>query len=155
MPSALRDVRSALYNLYSEALTGPVVFNGPRPRSTTPKEYLLIGVNGLEELEAGMRSSQGASDMGGGDWREEAGEIDCTAVAWTGDTNMAAIRSAVESIVDVCETALRADRHLGGLLTPAHHIAEQTRLDVREQHTDKGPFVEAVFTVAYTTTLTS
>lgn len=153
MPSALRDVRSALFDLYSEAL-GVEVFNGPRPRSHTPKQYLLVGVNGLDELEAGMRSTQTPSTLSG-DWRDETGEIDCTAVAWTGETNMDGIRAAAESMVDLCESALLADRHLGGLLPMGHNTAEHVRLDIREQHTDKGPFVEAVFTISYSTTLIS
>lgn len=153
MPSALRTVRSALFDLYTEALSVPV-FNGPRPRSATPKQYLLVGVNGIEEIEAGMRSNQTPSSLSG-DWWDETGEVDCTAVAWQGETDMTAIRAAAKSIVDICETALRDDRHLGGLLVPANNTAEQTRLDIREQQTSKGPLVEAVFTVSYSTTLTS
>lgn len=155
MPSALRDVRSALYTLYDAALADPViVFNGPRPRSATPKQYLLVGVNGIDELEAGMRSNQVPSPLSG-DWRDETGEVDCTAVAWTGEVDMTTIRSVVEGMVDTCESALNADRRLGGLLIPANNVAHVTRLDVREQHTDNGPFVEAVLTVSYTTTLTT
>lgn len=154
MPSALRDVRSALFDLFTEALDPVPVFNGPRTRSAAPKEYLLVGVNGIEELEAGMRSGQAPSTLSG-DWRDEAGEIDCTAVAWSGDTSMDPIRAAAESIVDTCEAAIVADRHLGGLLTPAHHLASITGLDIRELRTAKAATVEAVFTVVYSTTLTS
>ena len=156
MPSALRDVRSALVTLYTAKFAGTAtkVFNGPRVRSAVPKQYLLVGVNGIDELEAGMRAVQNPSSLSGV-WRDEAGEVDCTAVAWTGDTDMTTIRAAAEGIVDACEIALNADRSLGGLLTLKSNLAEVTRLDIREQRTDKGPFVEAVFTVSYTTTLTS
>lgn len=155
MPSALRDVRAALASIYGAAVpSGVQVFEGPRNRSATPKQYLLVGVNGIDEFEAGMRSQQVQSPLSGDSWREEAGEVDCTAVAWTGDESMTVIRSQVEAIVDACETAVRADRTLGGVLRLTG-LAEVTRLDVREQRTDKGPFVEAVFSTSYSTVLTS
>lgn len=156
MPSALRDVRSALFTLFTTTFTASAteVFNGPRVRSAAPKQYLVVGVNGIDELEAGMRAAQTPSPLHG-TWRDETGEVDCTAVAWTGEVDMTAVRSAVEGIVDACESAVNADRSLGGLLTLKSNLAEVTRLDVREQRTDKGPFVEAVFTVSYATTLTS
>lgn len=154
MPSSLRLVRAALVDIFGEVLTGTSVFNGPRPRSTAPKKYLLVGVNGIDELEAGIRTVQGQSTLSG-PWREEAGEIDCTAVAWTGDEDMTQIRADVDDIVDTCEASLLADRTLGGLLRLDTNLAELTRLDVREQRTTKGPFVEAVFTTSYTTLLDS
>lgn len=154
MPSVLRDVRAALATMYGAANQGVQVFEGPRNRSATPKRYLLVGVNGIDELEAGMRSQQVPSTLSGDGWREEAGEVDCTAVAWTGDEDMTTIRSQVEAIVDACEAAVNADRTLGGVLRLTG-LAEVTRIDVREQRTDKGPFVEAVFTTSYNTVLTS
>jgi hypothetical protein len=153
MPSAIRDVRSKLFTIFDAALAGTQVFDGPRPRSTAPKKYLVVGVNGIDEAEAGIRSTQVQSSLSG-DWREEAGEIDCTAVAWDGGDDMTKIRADVESMVDICEAAVVADRTLGGILTLNHSLAETTRVDVREQRTDKGPFVECVFTISYATVLT-
>lgn len=153
MPSVLRDVRSALASIYGTALPGVQVFEGPRNRSATPSRYLLVGVNGIDEFEAGMRSAQVPSSLSGDGWREEAGEIDCTAIAWTGGEDMTKIRLHVEAIVDACETAVNADRTLGGVLRLTG-FAHVTGIDIREQRTDKGPFVEAVFTTSYTTVLT-
>lgn len=154
MSSVLRDVRGYLTTLYGTALPGVQVFEGPRNRGSTPKKYLLIGVNGLDELEAGMRSNQVSSSLSGDGWRDEAGEVDSTAVVWTGGEDMTQIRLEAEAMVDACEAALSADRTLGGLLRLTG-LAEITGLDIREQRTTKGPSVEAVFTTSYNTVLTS
>lgn len=153
MPSALRDVRAYLATLYDEANPDVPVYEGPRNRQPAPKCYLLVGVNGIDELEAGMRSAQVVSPLSGDGWREEAGEVDSTAVAWTGGEDMTQIRDDVETLVAACEAAVNADRTLGGLLRLTG-FAEVTSLDVRESRTDKGPFVEAVFTTSYSTLLT-
>lgn len=156
MGSALWVVRPALFTLFSAAQPASVaVYDGPRPRGDTPKKFLLVGVNsGLDEGSEAMRAIQSPSAMDGG-WRDEVGEIDCCAVTWTGDDDMTAIRDAARDIVATCETAVNADPTLGGVLTLNNNQAELVRLDIREARTDKGPFVEATFTVAYATVLTS
>jgi len=153
MATKLWDVRAALVALFAAVPAPTVVYDGPRVRGNTPGQFLQVGVNGLDEDTAGMRAAQAPSPMSG-DWRDESGEVDCTIVAWTGDTDMTAIRTAAESIVASCEALVNADRSLGGLLTPANNLAELTALDVREQRTDKGPFVEVTFTVSYGSVLT-
>lgn len=156
MATASRAVQTYLAALFTTGLApATTVYNGPRKRGGRPRQYLLVGVNGIDEDAPGLRSSQGPSPMGGG-WREEEGEVDCTLVVWTGDAKgFATIRAAADSAVAACESAVNADPQLGGLLRPANNFAHLIALDVREAHTDKGPFVEAVFTIAYSTLLTS
>lgn len=153
MPSVLKDVRTYLAALYGGANSGTPTYVGPRNRSNTPKKYLLVGVDGIDELEAGMRSTQSPSSLSG-PWRDETGEVDCTAIAWTGGDDLEQIRADVDAIVAACEAALNADPTLGGLLSLTG-FAEVTSLDVRETRTSKGPYVEAVFTTSYSTVLTS
>ena len=155
MATAGRNVQSALVTLFTAAVPGTTVHNGPRRRGNRPTQYLLVGVNGISEDTAGLRSTQAPSPMDG-TWRDEAGEIDCTAVVWSGDADaFDQIRSTADSIVAACEAEVNADPQLGGLLQPANNSAALTALDIREAHTDKGPFVEAVFTISYSTVLTS
>lgn len=157
MASALWVVRPALLAILEDAAasSGATVYDGPRPRGETPKLFLLVGANsGLEEGSAALRSVQSPSSLSG-TWREEIGEIDCVAVAWTGEGDMTTIRNDAKSLIDACEAAINADRSLGGVLTLRSNLAELTRLDIREERTDKGPFVEATFTVSYGTVLTS
>lgn len=155
MATASRAIQSYLAGLFTTTLApATTVHNGPRKRGVRPKQYLLVGVNGIDEDAPGLRSTQDPSSMGGG-WRDEAGEVDCTAVVWTGDADkLDEIRAAADGIVADCEAAVNADPQLGGLLQPANHFAHLTALDVREAHTDKGPFVEVVFTISYSTVLT-
>lgn len=155
MPSAFWSVRTALASRFTTAFaeTDTKVYDGPRPRSTPPAQFVVVGASGEIADVPYARSAQQASPMGNL-WREEAGEIDCTVVAWHGDTDIGPLRTLVEDIVDTCETAINTDRTLGELLTMGN-FAEMTGLEVREAQTDKGPFVEAVFTVAYSTVLTS
>ncbi len=155
MATATRDVQAALVNLFTSALRGDgvEVHDGPRVRGKQPSQYVLVGVNGLEEDGAGLRSVQGPSAMQG-DWRDEAGEIDCTVVTWSGKADIPALRVKSDSAIATCEAAINADPQLGGLIKPANNFAHLTALDTREAQTDRGPFVEAVFTISYTTILT-
>lgn len=154
MPSALWLVRPALHSRFDAALTVPV-YDGPRVRTETPKQFVVVGANtgGGEDIGPAMRSVQTPSPHDG-TWRHEEGEVDCVAVAWAGDSDLAALRTAARALVDACETAVNADRSLGGLLQPTNNFAEVTALEIREAQTDKGAFVEAVFTVSYGTLLT-
>lgn len=155
MASAIRNVQAALVAKFTTAVpAGASVHNGPRKRGNRPSQYLLVGVNGIDEDAPGLRSAQERSPMNGV-WREEAGEVDCTVVAWSGDPDgFGTIRAAADGIVAACEAAVNADPQLGGVLQPRNNFAELTALDIREAHTDKGPFVEAVFTISYSTVLT-
>ena len=156
MSTLTREVQNALVALFTTALDGVAdVYDGPRKRTGNPTQYLIVGVNGLDESGPAVRSTQGPSTMSG-DWRDEAGEIDCTLVTWTGDPDgLDTIRATSDTTIGLCEAAVNADRRLGGLLQPANNFAHLTALDLREAQTSKGPFVEAVFTISYSTVLTS
>lgn len=157
MPSALWPVRTALVAQLTAALedTDTVVFDGPRVRGNPPAQFLIIGASGEIADVPYARTVQAPSAMGNG-WRDELGEIDCTVVTWSGGADeLPALRSAAEAVIDVCEASINADRTLGGVLQPKNLGAEVTGLEVREAQTAKGPFVEAVFTIAYATVLTS
>lgn len=155
MPSALWLVRPALHSMFESVLTDAKVYDGPRPRSETPKRFVIVaaGSGTGDDTGAAQRSVQSPSPMGGG-WRHEDGEIDCVAVSWSGDTDLAGSRDAAREMVDRCEAAINADPTLSGVLTPSNNFAEVITLDLREAQTDKGAFVEAVFTVSYGTLLT-
>lgn len=159
MPTKLWAVRSALKELYIPALGSAVdeVFEGPRPKGTAPKKFLIVGARSslVDESGPASRSAQQPAATGDGSWREEAGEIDCVAAAWSGVEDLEPLRDAVIAIVDICEIALKAHPQLDGLLVPADYQAEPTAFEITEARTTKGPYVEAMFTVSYGTVLTS
>lgn len=157
MPTKLWAVRSALVSMFDAALSDPV-YDGPSRQKTPPKRFVLVGSDGGETGmgdgdEDGAVIEQSPSSMGNG-WRDERGEITCAAWAWSGDTDLAPLRTAITAMVDVAEAALAGDRSLGGLLVPPG-MAEFSGLRIREAQTSKGAVVRALFTVSYGALLTS
>lgn len=158
MPTKLWAVRTALTDRYTTTFSGSAteVFEGPRPSGNTPQQFVIVGATSSLVDESGIaaRSAQQPSSLAG-EWREEAGEIDCVAVAWSGELDLDPLRAIVAGLVSSCEAVLKADPQLGGLLEPKSYLAELTALQITEARTAKGPYVEAMFTVSYGTVLTS
>lgn len=165
MPSALWSVRTALVDLFTLPLEALdiVVFDGQRPRSgDTPKRYAVIGA-GDDPFDAPLAADEMLDTFTGtfrqewaregpGSWRREAGGINCSLVAWSGDDEFEPLRASVESMLDVCESALLDDRDLGGLLVAG--TAEIGEIQMIERRTTSATAVGALFTVAYQSLLT-
>lgn len=153
MPSRAWAIRGALTALFAGVLPGVVVHDGPIARDAPPRRFLLVGTDGGtdgtgDDLTDGTVVVQSPSPMAGG-WMDEEGEIACSAWAWSGGTDFPPLRADVAALVDACETAIRADPSLGGLLAPADRQAAVGQVRIRETQTPQGALVRAVFTVAY------
>lgn len=158
MPTLLWDVRGALVTILDAALDVPVL-DGPQSKKSLPKAYVLIGTDGGdtgsgENGEDFGTVTQTLSDLGPGTWRDETGDVTCSAWAWTGSTSFAPLRVTVQAILDGVEASLRADPTLGGLLIPPGR-AELGAIRLREDQTDNGARLRAVFSVAYRALLTT
>lgn len=104
-----------------------IVYDGP----TTPGEQfadytqrLWIGYDALNATTQAATATQKWSFLGGnGNFRDEDGEIICSAEAWSGDTVPASSRVLCKAIVGAVETMLRGvppagpgDSSMGGLV---------------------------------------
>jgi hypothetical protein len=157
MPTRLWAVRNALAAI--TITSGASVHNGPLPpKSTPPKQFLLIGSDGGAdgfggELGDDATSIEQSESELGNNWRNEEGDIVCAAWVWSGGTDLVPLRAAASAITDEVEAFLIADRSLGGVLTPPG-LARFTGLRFQETQTSKGAVVRALFTVSYRALLT-
>lgn len=159
MPTLVWDVRSALVDLFTETLDVKV-FDGPQSRAAVPKSYVLVGTDGGDtgQGEDGgdfATTSQELSPMGPGTWRDETGEIVCSLWVWGGSTTFAPLRASATAVLDSIELALRSDRTLGDLLAPGGGYAELGSVRIREDQTENGARLRAVFTVSFRALLTT
>jgi hypothetical protein len=158
MPTVLWAVRTALVDLFNETLDVPV-FEGPLvANATPPKRFVLVGSDGGDDGQ-GNPSDDGAvirqsPSALGNDWHDEDGDIVCAVWRWAGDTDMTLLRADVEAAVAQLESAIRADRTLGGVLV-AGYRAGITEQRVRETQTSQGAVIRVAFTVSYRTLVTT
>lgn len=158
MPTRVFDVRAALTAAITTPLRPIEVINGPRSRSTAPKQFVLVGSDGGDTglgdgSEDGMVVDQTRSKVGN-NWRDELGLIICSAWAWSGGTDFAPLREQASEMLTIVESALLADRSLGGVL-PSTGLAEFGGVRLRERQESDGAVVRAVFTVSYRALLTT
>lgn len=147
-------VQSALVDMWAAALPSVAVMDGPRVRSTPPAELVQVGVNTIDADATTRRSTLQPSRLSG-PWFDEAGEVDSSFVAWSGNPDdLSALRARVDEMVDAAIVALQSDPHLGGLLGQASTVAQVSAVEGREQQTTKGVVVETVVTVSFTALLT-
>lgn len=157
-------VRTQLYAVLNAAVgsmpAGTVVYDGPRARGATPKQFIAVGVAGasltddLSVGDDGVIASQQWSPTGPGGWKDETGSVACTVVAWTGETNTAGCRATVAALIATCEAAVAANPTLNGALTKDDHL-ELVDVRVSEIQTKNGPAVGAVLTWSYTSLVTT
>lgn len=101
--------------------SGITVFDGPEvlEREDSIRTYVVIGYGGELDLESGQPSDDSSS----GDVsfraiartypKEEKSDVECLVVYWTGDTGVAACRSAARAAADAVETVVREDPTIG------------------------------------------
>lgn len=134
-----------LLSTFRGATSWPV-FDGPVPTSINHQQFVLVGSTGEEE--DGATIDRPESNLGPGGWREEVGDIVCSAWSYSGGTDIATRRANAMSTTAALIAAVEADPSMGGLLT-APRRAEV--LDVRYQprQTDTGAIVRIIFSVTY------
>lgn len=160
MPSVVWDVRSALVDIFTAALTVPAytgpqtvqVFDGPQSRAALPKVYVLVGTDGGEtgsgeDTQEGMSTDQGWSDVSNTGRRNENGSVTCSVWAWSGSTKFSTIRTHVDSVVTTLESTLLTNRKLPAALTAGN--IELARVSIRERHVEEAAVVRAVLSITY------
>lgn len=155
------DVRTGLIDTFTPVAVAASakLFDGPRRRGDTPKLFLVVGADSDDPFDAPVDVDdtltglvrQGWSAEGPGTWRDEAGSVLCTVVAWSGDDEFAPLRARVRSFVDDLEAALIADRQLGDTVGAGVELAE---MRVWERRRADGIAVGAVLDIAYQSLLT-
>lgn len=153
MSTAVDEVIAALVARFTAALPDVRVFDGP-PATTTPmRDWLIVGSDGDDGDAAEV--DQAESSLGPGGWVDESGEVTCSAWSFSGSTDVATRRAGALAVVEACEAALSADPSLGGLLVAGRARSAPSRLRLNEQQVSGGALARVVFTVTYTTTITT
>jgi hypothetical protein len=143
MASRLDDVQAALVTAFAAALTVPVYDEDPVTNEPDP-QFVVVGDDWDPESEATSTFTQEWSNLAATS-RYERGSIPCVAVASSGDTDPVVVRQQAFGLLASCETALRADLTLGGLVLTVQLANGAVRL----AQTNQGPFVAAQFEVTY------
>jgi hypothetical protein len=145
MASKTDAVCLALTAMWTTALTGVQVADGPQVNSDPSIDWLFVGFNGdvPDEYNEGAIAQQ--SLMAFAKTKQEDGQVTCSVVSTSGDTDIPATRARAYGLVAAAEAALRADMTLGGLVM--HSFVSDHRYSPVQ--TTKGAKVRVVFTVTY------
>jgi len=115
MDPALPAVQAALVALWTAALPDTPVYDDDPNVGDLDYTYVLVGDDEDPDSETSSTFEQEWADLGCSS-KHERGAIPCVAVASTGDTDPIAVRTTAYQLLAACETALRANRTLGGLV---------------------------------------
>jgi len=133
----------ALTALWTAALTGVQVADGPQANSDASNDWLFVGDDALDEGNEAAAVDQ--SWMAFAKTMQETGQITCAIVSRAGDTDIPAVRARAYAILASAETSLRADPLLGGVVMQSYVSAHQYIPVI----TQGGCKARVVFTVTY------
>ena len=129
------------------AATPPVaVYDGPVVTDAPSQLNLWVGMDDPDSEEAPI-GAESESEWGalGALARNEQITVHCVAEAWSGPTDVAAIRTSAFGIVAAVETLLRADVSLGGTLPSGW--CEVTGLQLRQNNVETGAVARVSFQI--------
>jgi hypothetical protein len=135
----------ALTAMWSAALTGVNVVDGPQVNSDASTDWLFVGFDGDEPDEGTEAVSAEQELMAFAKTKQESAEVTCAAVVVDGGTDTTTVRSRAYAILSAAEDALRLDMQLGGLVMHAF-ISAHIYIPVI---TTGGCKARVVFTVTY------
>lgn len=145
--SALDDVLAALVGILQTALgTAVPVYDGLPATASADLQFLVVGDDGdptSGDNPAGSTTQTRAERMDGR--TTETGDVTCALICQTGDDDLPALRTASRLLMLGIETALRADRTLGGVAVRSN-VDDVTLWQTRNAN---GSAVRRVFTVHY------
>ena len=107
---------------------------------------VVIGARSDDDRGLGGTIRQSYRDLGAAATREETGTIYCSAIAQTGNDDVAGMRAAAIALLGEVETALRSNFDLD---VAAVRSVEVELGDVFQGRTPAGAFAEVQFTVTY------
>jgi hypothetical protein len=145
MASLMDPVIVKLTAIWTAALTGINVVDGPQVTSDASSDWLFVGFNGdvpdeYNEGAAGLQSLMAFARVKGDD-----GQVTCAVVSRSGNADITATRARANGFLATAEDAVRADMSLGGLVMSAF-VSDYRYSPVQTQ---QGAKVRLVFTVTY------
>jgi hypothetical protein len=131
--------------MWTAALTGINVVDGPQVNSDPSNDWLFVGFNGgaPDDFNEGATAQQSLLTFARG--KQEDGQVVCSVVSVAGDTDIPSLRARAYGFVSAAEDALRADMQLGGLVMQAI-VSDHRYSPIQTQQAAK---VRIVFTVTY------
>jgi hypothetical protein len=123
------------------------VYDGPSVTSESVTDFVVIG--GTEDPDDEPSSFDQAWNGLGNSGKLEAGEVTCAVLVGSGDQSVKVARDRALEILDEIETALLADKTLGGVLSGGWCQLSSGR-HVQRLNT-QGLYVRITFTVSYQT----
>lgn len=148
MSAAYPTVYAALVSTLTSALSGTVRVVDGYDVSNDPGDAVIVGVPSVSDTNAISAGSFTQQMMSFGGPRTEAGSINGVVLAWNGQGDQSAARTAAFTYLGLIEAALRADRTLG-VTTVNEVVAQFNSGDIAEDKVD-GATTAISFTVAYT-----
>lgn len=145
--TALFAVVDALVTIFDTALA-ITVYDGPQATDANLQQYAAVGWDGdpTSTGQAGDAQQDWAPRANTGLFsRDDRGTVRCVVVAWSGDSVVAARRTATKGYLASIENALRADPSLGGVVI----AAGITDIGLIQEVSDGGNTVRIPFTVTY------
>lgn len=134
----------ALAALWTPVLTGVEVKDGPQVDSQSANEWLWVGYDGGAPDE-GNAMAEAEEDWMTFGTKQETNRVKNAILVHSGDTTIPTVRARAFAILATAETALRADRTLGGIVMHALLTGHQYYPAI----TTAGAKVRVVFTVTY------
>jgi hypothetical protein len=122
-------------------------FDGPPNTADTLAEYAIVGGTDDPDDDAG-EIDQTWAGIGAGA-KQETGEVVCAVLVGTGDDVVKTARDRALVLFGEVETALRADKTLGGVITSGW--CEMASGKPRQRRNTNGLYVRIEFTVRYQT----
>lgn len=149
--------------LLGQAQPDPVVvLDGPETTADTMAEARHLWIGGVPERDGEPATASSAQDFALLDHartRDETGEIQCAAHAWSGSTVMKAQRDACAGIVAAVELELRGDEVSGGpgdaSLGGIALWAQVTETQWTPRQSPSGAEMTCMFKIAYRARLTT
>ena len=130
-----------------DATTVTHVFDGPPHTADTLDEYVIVGGTDDPDDDAG-EVRQEWNGLGAGA-KQETGEVTCAVLVGTGDDVVKTARDRALVVLGEVETALRADKTLGGVIVSGWCSLAEGRPSQRRNA--NGLYARVVFTVSYQT----
>jgi len=122
-------------------------FDGPPNTAEGPTEYVIVGGTDDPDDDAG-EITQAWNGLGAGA-KQETGEVTCAVLVGTGDDVVKTARDRALVILGEIETALRADKTLGGVLVSGW--CEMASGRPSQRRNSNGLYARVAFTVRYQT----
>jgi len=143
LPSFIDAVVTALKA--AATLSGVKIYDGVEIDSSDPTNWIAIGHDGSEDGEVVAGNSRNEYKQLGAKTMFEDGTLNCTAVAWTGNTSISACRVIAYGMLSKVDTVIRTDPSFGGVVL---YSGLESHAPTYMQ-TNQGSGVQINFTISY------